>query len=175
MRLVTGFAALALCAAAASPALAWTPPAPPSKPVELSRFTGRWYEIARVPNHFEAGDDCAGPTADYADTSKGVTIVQTCHSGSPSGPAKVYRPAVQVLDTANDNRFRLSYFVFLKKDYWVLDHAPDYAWAVIGDPTGKFDWGFARRPNEAVKDEITARIKALGYDVGRLEFPKQAG
>ena len=173
MRLSVHFAALALCLAAASPALAWTPPAAPSKPVELSKFAGRWYEIARVPNHFENGDDCAGPTADYADTAKGVTIVQTCHRGSPAGPEKVYRPSVQVLDTASNNRFRLSYFVILKKDYWVLDHDPEYTWAIIGDPTGKFVWGFARKPGEAVKDEITARIKALGYDAGRLEFPKQ--
>ena len=173
MRLPIRLAALALCVFVASPALAFTPPAPPSKPVELSKFAGRWYEIARVPNHFEAGDDCAGPTADYAETAKGVSMVQTCHQGSPTGPEKVYRPSIQVLDTASNNRFRLSYFVFLKKDYWVLDHDPEYTWAIIGDPTGKFVWGFARTADEAMKTEVTARIKALGYDTERLEFPKQ--
>jgi apolipoprotein D and lipocalin family protein len=173
MRLPFRLAPLTFCVLVASPALAFAPPAPPTKPVELSKFAGRWFEIARVPNQFEKGDDCDAPTADYSEGAKGVSVVQTCHRGSPTGPEKVYRPSLQILDTASNNRFRLTYFVIFKKDYWVLDHAADYSWAVVGDPTGKFVWGFARTPGEAVKSEITSHIKALGYDVGRLEFPKQ--
>ncbi len=172
MRLFGSIFALALLVA--PPAFAYTPPPPPSKPVDIARFLGRWYEIARVPNQFERGDGCAAPTADYAQTDKGISLVQTCHRGSPTGSEKIYRPAAQILDAAN-TRFRLTYFALFDKDYWVLDHAPDYAWAIIGDPTGKFVWGFSRAPGGAVKDELVSHIKGLGYDIGRLEFPKQGG
>ena len=167
--------ALLICAAAAgSPAGAFTPAPPPAKPVELQRYIGRWYEVARVPNHFERGKDCDAPTADYVEDAKGaVTVVQTCHRNAPDGPQKVYHASARILDPGVNAKFKLTFFLVLSEEYWVLDHAPDYKWAILGDPTGKFLWLFSRQAALApgVKDAMLARAKALGYDVGRLEFP----
>jgi apolipoprotein D and lipocalin family protein len=150
---------------------------PPSKPVDLQRYYGRWYEVARVPNRFERGSACDAPTADYDQDANGsVTVVQTCHAESPSGPAKVYRAAAHILDPGVNAKFRLTFFLLLSRDYWVLDHAPDYSWAIVGDPTGKYVWLFSRRPilAPATKTALIARTKALGYDVDKLEFPNQS-
>ncbi len=155
-------------------AAAFTPAPAPTKPVELQRYVGRWYEVARVPNHFERGKGCDAPTADYLQDAKGaVTVVQTCHENAPNGPEKVYHATAQILDPGTNAKFKLTFYVLLTKEYWVLDHAQDYKWAIVGDPTGKFLWFFSRQPILAAgfKEAMLARAKALGYDTGRLEFP----
>jgi apolipoprotein D and lipocalin family protein len=158
----------------AAPAAAFTAAPAPTKPVELQRYVGRWYEVARVPNRFERGKDCDAPTADYVQDAKGaVTVVQTCHESAPTGPEKVYHATAKILDPGTNAKFKLTFYVLLSKEYWVLDHAPDYKWAIVGDPTGKFLWLFSRQPTlaQGVKEAVLARAKALGYDIGRLEFP----
>jgi apolipoprotein D and lipocalin family protein len=168
--------ALAACCFAVTAQAAFTPPAAPTKPVDLQRYAGRWYEIARVPNHFERGKNCEGSTADYTQDAKGaVTVVQTCHDNSPTGPERVYHATARILDPGMNAKLKLTFYLFLSKDYWVLDHAPDYKWAIVGDPTGKFLWLFSRQPviTPALKDALLARSKALGYDTSRLEFPIQ--
>jgi apolipoprotein D and lipocalin family protein len=142
--------------------------------VELQRYVGRWYEFARVPNRFEHGKACDAPTADYMQDPKGaVTVVQTCHENAPNGPEKTYHATAKILDPGVNAKFKLTFYVLLSKEYWVLDHAQDYKWAIVGDPTGKFLWFFSRQPvlPPGLKDAMLARAKALGYDVGRLEFP----
>jgi len=174
--LVAAVAAAAGLVSSAALAEGFIPPAAPTKPVELQHYVGKWYEIARVPNHFEHGKDCDAPTADYEQDAKGaVTVVQVCHVNTPTGPEKVYHATAKILDPGMNAKFKLTYFVFLSKEYWVLDHAPDYKWAIVGDPTGKFLWLFSRQATlpADVKDAVLARAKALGYDTGRLEFPGQ--
>ncbi len=159
---------------AAPAAQAFTAAPAPTKPVELQRYVGRWYEFARVPNRFERGKECDAPTADYVQDAKGaVTVVQTCHENTPNGPEKVYHATAKILDPGVNAKFKLTFYVLLSKEYWVLDHAQDYKWAIVGDPTGKFLWFFSRQPvlPPGLKDAMLARAKALGYDVGRLEFP----
>ena len=82
-------------------------------------------------------------------------------------------PPAKILDPGVNAKFKLTFYVLLSKEYWVLDHAQDYKWAIVGDPTGKFLWFFSRQPvlPPGLKDAMLARAKALGYDVGRLEFP----
>ncbi len=148
----------------------------PTKPVDLQRYAGRWYEVGRVPNHFERGANCEGSTADYAQDAKGaVTVVQTCHENSPTGPEKVYHATARIMDPGVNAKLKLTFYVVLSKEYWVLDHAQDYKWAIVGDPTGKFLWLFSRQAALApsLKDILLARAKALGYDTSRLEFPVQ--
>jgi apolipoprotein D and lipocalin family protein len=171
-RFMTG--ALSAVVLGFAPALASAPS--PTKPVDLQRYVGRWYEIARVPNHFEKGRECEAPTADYQQDAKGaVTVVQTCHQDSPTGPEKVYHASARILDPGANAKFKLTFYLVLSKEYWVLDHALDYKWAIVGDPTGKYLWLFSREPAlpAQLKDMIIARARSLGYDTGKLEFPAQ--
>jgi len=175
MRMFKSFicaAAFAFASLSASEAAAPSP----AKPVELQRYVGRWYEVARVPNHFENGAECQAPTADYRQDDKGaVTVVQTCHQNFPRGPRKTYHATARILDPGANAKFRLTFFLVVNKDYWVLDHADDYRWAIVGDPTGEYLWLFSRQPDASneVKNAMVARARTLGYDTHRLEFPAQ--
>ena len=166
MRVAGALAALALIAVPAS-ALAV---AQPAKPVDLARYAGRWYEIAHTANRHEA--DCVSATADYRDDGGRISVTETCRT--TAGRRKSYRPSVRILDPGTNAKLRLTFFVLINKDYWVLDHADDYSWALVGSPTGKNFWVFARTPElpEPLKAEIVARAKSLGYDTSRIVYDK---
>lgn len=160
--------------ALASAAMAGAPE--PVKPVEVARYAGRWFEIARYPNLFERGADCSAPTAEFGgESAAALTVVQTCHKGSPDGPVRTYRASGRVIDPPVNARLRLTYFLVIRRDYWVLDHADDYRWAILGDPAGRYLWVLARTPLlvGGSREEAMQRVKALGYDPARLEFPAQ--
>jgi apolipoprotein D and lipocalin family protein len=177
MRLAGCAAALGLSVSIASAAPAGAAAPSPAKAVELSRYVGRWYELARVPNQFEKGRQCDAPTADYQQSPDGaVTVVQTCHVNSPTGPARTYKAAAQILDPGTNAKFRLTFFLLLSREYWVVDHAVDYRWAIVGDPSGKYVWLLSRQPqlSPPARSALVARARQLGYDIGRLEFPDPA-
>jgi apolipoprotein D and lipocalin family protein len=94
MRFKIPFAAAAavfIAAISLTPLSAQATAPAPTKPVELKKYVGRWYEVARVPNQFEKGTNCEAPNADYEQDAKGaVTVVQTCHQKAPNGPEKTY-------------------------------------------------------------------------------------
>jgi len=148
----------------------------PTKPVDLSRYFGRWYEIARTPNQFEHGADCEAPTADYGANGKGeIHVVQTCHRGSPTGAETIYRATGHILDPGMNARLKLTYYFVISKEYRVLDFAGDYQWAIVGDSTGKFVWLLSRAPDlaAATRSAMLQRARSLGFDIARLEFPPQ--
>ena len=159
---------------------------PPTRAVAASFYSGRWYEIARIPN---AGQrDCQAPVSQFDRVSRkgdaafiGDTgefhVRQVCHRGSPKGPEKVFATRGRVLPGARNARFEMSFFGGLRKqEYWVLDTAPDGAWAIMATPGGNYVWLLSRRAvlPTAARDAAVARIRALGYRQ-TLEYPAQAG
>ena len=59
-------------------------------------------------------------------------------------------------------------------DYWVLDHAEDYSWSIVGEPSGRFLWLLSRTPDPApaVRQRILNRTAELGYDTSRLRMTR---
>ncbi len=167
-RVVLSFICAGLCAAAMSDsALAAAPE--PTKPVDITRYAGRWFEMARLHNRIE--EACISATADYIDNGTNVQAIETCRHAPPS-PDKVYHASVKVMDPGENAKLRLTFFPFVYKDYWVLDHANDYSWAILGEPSGKYLWIFTRTPEPppAERNAVLARAKALGYDTSKLIF-----
>ena len=75
------------------------PPLSTVEKVDLTRYTGRWYEIARLPQWFE--QDATTVTAEYAVRPDGkVSVVNTCHKGSPTGSLEQARGTARVVDGA---------------------------------------------------------------------------
>jgi len=138
---------------------------PPAKAVDLRAYAGRWYEYARYENRFERG--CEGVTADYAPRPNGgVTVINTCHKGAPDGPVKVARGKAKVVDGSRGAKLKVSFFGPFFGDYWVLDHADDYSWSIVGEPSGRYLWVLTReaRPDAAKAALLERRVRELGYD-----------
>jgi apolipoprotein D and lipocalin family protein len=165
-------AALSLSACVAGPSGNPNPPQP-AKTVELERYLGRWYEVARYDMRFEKG--CEGVTAEYSKRPDGlIRVLNTCRQGAVDGPVKVAEGKAKVVDTATNAKLKVSFFGPFFGDYWVLDHADDYSWSIVGEGSGKYLWLLSRKlPTQADRDALTARAKALGYDVTLLRPTQQ--
>jgi apolipoprotein D and lipocalin family protein len=149
--------------------------------VDLKRYAGTWYEIARLPNSFQ--DHCAGDvTALYSLRQDGrIDVVNRCRtsSGEMSEARGIARLATK--DGRNTKlkvRFApavLSFLPMVWGDYWILGLAPDYHWAVVGEPSRKYLWILARTPDLPASTLEQAReiAKINGYDLGALQMTAQ--
>ncbi|MDR6627640.1 lipocalin family protein [Caulobacter segnis] len=163
---------LSLSACVSGPSGNPTPPQP-AKSVELDRYLGKWYEVARYDMRFEKG--CEGVTAEYSKRTDGlIRVLNTCRKGGLDGPVKTAEGKAKVVDTTTNAKLKVSFFGPFFGDYWVLDRADDYSWAIVGEGSGKYLWLLSRRlPTPADREALAARAKALGYDVGMLRQTKQ--
>jgi apolipoprotein D and lipocalin family protein len=170
-RLFASLAALGVCLTAA-PAVAASPGQP--EKIELTSIMGRWYEVARLPNQIQRG--CTGGASDWTRTRDGFSVVQSCHKGAPDGPVAEWRAKARPADASN-TKFRMSFFGGLvSQDYQVLEHRPNEGWLILSTRDGRYLWLMSQHPTlpAAIKAEAIARIRQLGFDPGRLEFPSPA-
>ena len=169
-RLILSVAAL-FAVLAAVPAAAATDS---EQKIELTSIMGRWYEVARVPNQLQRG--CTGGASEWTRTKDGFSVVQSCHKGAPDGPLAEWRAKARVADPSN-TRFRMSFFGgLISQDYQVLDHRAAEGWLLLSTQDGKYMWLMSQKPTlpNAIKAQAIARIRQLGFDPGRLEFPLPA-
>jgi apolipoprotein D and lipocalin family protein len=149
---------------------ATAPPPPPTVPrVDLQRYAGRWYEIARLPFRIQNG--CHATTATYSGNPDGTIRVENrCLDGSFTGKERRAVGKAWVVDKATNARLKVQFFWPFRGDYWVLGLGPDYEWALVGDPARKYMWVLSRTPRlpAATYDAILALAKERGYDVARL-------
>ncbi len=169
--------ALLLATVFCLPTLALAGAPEPRKPLDLTRFMGRWYEQMRVPNLFERG--CHAAHQDWSQVATGrFMILQTCHEGSDDGPERQVHTPARLLDPVSRAKFEASFFGGLvHKRYWVLDHADDYGWMIASTDDGQFASILARRPDIAPGQvaELKARAAALGLPAAKLVFVGRSG
>jgi apolipoprotein D and lipocalin family protein len=137
--------------------------------VDLARYAGKWYEIARLPNRFQR--DCASDTtATYTLRPDGkVTVVNECRG--PDGRLKSAKGTARVASSKEPNtKLKVTFFWPFYGDYWIIDLDPEYRWAVVGEPDRKYLWILSRKPtlDEVLYSQILDRVKNQGYDIGPL-------
>lgn len=148
-------------------------PPQPAKAVVLDRYLGKWYEVARYDMRFQKG--CEGVTAEYSKRPDGlIQVLNTCRDGAVDGPVRTAEGKARVVDTASNAKLKVSFFGPFWGDYWVMDHAEDYSWSIVGEGSGQYLWLLTRQPpTDLEREALTARAKALGYDVTMLRPTKQ--
>lgn len=142
--------------------------------VDLQRYVGRWYELARFPNSFEEG--CVGVTATYGRNPDGtVSVVNRCRLKSLDGEESVANGTARVVDTATNAKLAVSFFWPFEGDYWVIALDPDYRWAIVGEPSGRYLWILSRTPQitDELKAELLTRLEAFGYNTKALYWTPQ--
>jgi apolipoprotein D and lipocalin family protein len=166
--LLLGLPAMAKSASAEEKPLATVPS------VDLQKYMGRWFEISAFPQSFEKGCHCT--VAEYSMTDKGyVKVVNTCRKGSPDGKAKVANGKAFVVEGSNNAKLRVQFFWPFRGNYWIIDLADDYTYAVVGDPSRKYLWILCRTPRmePGLYRDIVDRAANKGYDVSKLQMTDQ--
>jgi apolipoprotein D and lipocalin family protein len=137
--------------------------------VDLARYMGTWYEIARFPHRFEKG--CVAAKATYALREDGtVDVLNECRIDRLDGPEKTARGAARVVDRATNAKLKVTFFWPLYGDYWIIDLGEDYEYAVVGHPARKYLWILSRKPamNDVLYGRLLETLSTKGYDVSRL-------
>lgn len=156
---------LTVVACANAPPVNRVAEAPPvtAEKVDLARYGGLWHEAARFPNQFER--DCVAATATYTKRDDGlIGVTNVCTKAN--GARETARGRAKVADTDTNAKLKVSFFgPFFVGNYWVLDVAPDYSWALVGEGTGRYLWVLTReeRVSDQVKNDLIERLKARGY------------
>ena len=165
-----------LASAASSQTLEVTPS------VDLSRYAGKWYEIARLPNRFQ--NSCAGEViADYSLLeSNQLKVVNQCRQNN--GQTTSAEGEARLAGKSGPNsklkvRFApvwLSWLPVVWGDYWIIDLAEDYSYAAVGDPGRKTLWVLARAKtlNDTTYNKILENVKLKGFDVSKLKKMDQS-
>jgi len=146
--------------------------------VDLSRYLGKWYEIAHIPVFFQKG--CAGgTTATYTLVKEGtVGVVNQCCTSD--GQKKEARGRAWVVDKKTNAKLKVSFvsffgFYLFAGDYWIIDLGSDYEYAVVGHPSRNIGWILSRTPTlpADVLKGIGERLKAQGYDFSQFKMTNQ--
>lgn len=136
----------------------------PVASIELDRYLGTWYEIARFDHRFERG--LTQPQAEYSLREDGkISVVNT---GLKDGKEKRSTAVAKTTDTPA--LLRVSFFRPFYGDYRVLLLDEDYQYALVGGSSDDFLWILARQPqlDEETKSLILAEAQRRGYDIGKL-------
>ena len=142
--------------------------------VDISKYMGRWYEIASFPQRFQKG--CLCTTAEYTLSGKGYVIVENrCNKDSVRGKQSYIRGKAFVVKNSGNAKLMVQFFWPLKAKYWIIDLADDYSYAVVSHPNRKYLWILSRTPqmNKAVYDQIISRLKGKGFDLNKLRLTQQ--
>jgi apolipoprotein D and lipocalin family protein len=150
------------------------PPLETVSAVDIDRYAGKWYEIAKYPVVFENG--CIDVTAEYTLLEDGsVLVVNTC--GSIDGSSRDIVGSATVTDPSTNAKLSVSFFgPLFGAPYWIIDLDEDYQYAVVGDPSREFLWILSRTPSldDATLSGILGRLPQYGYDPDRLTWTVQS-
>jgi apolipoprotein D and lipocalin family protein len=141
--------------------------------VDLSKYAGEWYEIARLPASFEK--DCYATKARYTiQTDGSVRVDNSCHKGSVEGKLKQATGKAMVADPVTNAKLKVQFFWPFSGDYWILEVDPEYQYAVVGEPSRENLWILSRQPvlDKVVLNSLLQRAKAKGFDTGKLIFTR---
>jgi len=145
------------------------PPLDTVASVDLERYAGRWYEIASLPVRQQRGCSCT--TAEYSLVEEGVIrVVNTCRRG-PQGEFDSAEGKAFVVPESNNAKLRVQFFWPFRGDYWVLQLAADYSYAVVGVPSREYFWILSRTPSmdEATLQTLTRRLQEQGFDTTKMQ------
>lgn len=153
--------------------------------VDLQKYQGQWYEVARLEQRFQKG--CINSTATYSFRDDGdIRVVNECEIAGKNKRKNKRKKATGrawVKDKETNAKLRVQFVLtgiklsFLSGKYWVLDLGDKYSHVMIGDPSRDYFWLLARTPTlePQLFDELVQKAGAMGFPVEELLInPSQA-
>ena len=137
--------------------------------VDLNRYTGRWYEIARYPHRFEEG--CSSVSADYSFAEDGtISVLNQCRLVKEGGKVKKAQGRAKVVDRATNAKLKVSFFWPFYGAYWILKLDKNYQYAIVGEPSRKYVWILSRTPemDSTMYMKLVKDIERFGYNPAKL-------
>lgn len=174
--------ASALAAQASSPSTnpAVLPPLQTIATLDVARYQGTWFEIAKYPNRFQ--NQCVRNTrADYQPQANGtLQVLNRCVTAS--GETTEALGAARQVGPADSPRLQvrfapawLSFLPMVWGHYWVIDLDPDYQLVAVSEPQREYLWVLSRTPqvDATAYQALLKRLAQQGFDLQRLQLSPQ--
>ncbi len=148
--------------------------------VDLERYDGLWYEVAKFRNPFEVGCTCTTATYELlSDTS--ISVFNSCNRFLPQGPQSTSEGVAEVVDTETNAKLEVNFEgVPFPGDYWIIDLVEenpqsDYTYAVVSDPNRSTLFILSRTPNAdpEILEELYDGLEAQFYDTDEIVISPQ--
>lgn len=144
------------------------------KELDLNRYLGTWYEIARFPHSFEKG--LVGVTANYSLRADGkIRVINKGYENSLNGKLSVAEGKAKIPDKADPGKLKVSFFWIFYADYYVLELDAEYKYVMIGSSSPKYFWILSRTPqmDESTYNMLLDKARTRGYNLDKLEKVQQ--
>jgi apolipoprotein D and lipocalin family protein len=142
--------------------------------VDLQRYAGDWYEIARYPNRFQKDCDSDVHVRYTLQSSGKLNIRNECRKAN--GKPDVANGTAKVVDAKTNAKLKVTFFWPFYGDYWIIDLDPQYRYAVVGEPGRKYLWILSRAKelDRETFQHILQRVAENGYDTSKLVKTRQS-
>lgn len=149
------------------------------KNVDIKKYLGLWYEIAKLPNRFQR-NCAANTTAEYRMLQNGqIKVINSCME--ENGGRNEEEGIAKIVDYQSNAKLKVSFVSFLGKrmfwgDYWIIGLDEGYQYAVVGTPDRKYGWILSRTPELADEtlQEIYQILESKGYNPDQFQFTQQS-
>jgi apolipoprotein D and lipocalin family protein len=146
--------------------------------VDLTKYAGLWFEIAKIPNRFQKS--CArNTTAEYKLRDDGdIDVINRCIE--ENGDTNEVEGIAKVVDKKTNAKLEVSFVRILGirlfwGDYWIIGLDTDYKYAVVGTPSRKYGWILSRTPELSTGEMniIYNLLRKQGYNPKDFVITKQ--
>lgn len=135
--------------------------------VNINKYLGTWYEIARYEHFFEKG--CKNVTANYSlNEDNSLKVVNKCTKIDTN--KKSSATGIAYATNKSNSKLKVSFFRPFYGDYWVLMLDDSYKYAVVGTPSREYLWILSRTPklDKNITKEILEKLPKLGFATNKL-------
>jgi apolipoprotein D and lipocalin family protein len=134
--------------------------------VDLNRYKGTWYEIARLPNNFEKKLKCATATYELREDGK-ITVINRGNYISDPKKTDFAKGVAWVPDKSSPAKLKVRFFWPFSGDYWIMHLEKDYKYVLIGEPSFRYLWILSREKtmDEQTYQMLLKKAKDNGYNV----------
>lgn len=142
--------------------------------VDLQRYAGDWYEIARYPNRFQRDCDSDVHVRYMLQSSGKINVRNECRKAN--GKPDIANGIAKVVDTKSNAKLKVTFFWPFYGDYWIIDLDPHYRYAAVGEPGRKYLWILSRAKelDQQTYQHILQHVAENGYDTSKLVKTKQS-
>jgi len=137
--------------------------------VDIQKYAGLWYEIARLPNSFEKGLECV--TATYTVQEKGkIEVLNKGHLSEDKSQIKKIKGTAWVPNDNYPGRLKVRFFWPFSANYYIIALDKNYSVALVGTPSRKYLWILSKNKelDNKTYDDLLETAKSNGFNVENI-------
>jgi apolipoprotein D and lipocalin family protein len=137
--------------------------------VDLKRYAGTWYEIARLPNPFEKKLKCITATYTLRDDGK-IEVLNKGHYITDPAKINTAKGVAWLPDKKSPAKLKVQFFWPFSGNYWIMDLDKDYKYVLVGDPSFKYLWILCRdkKMDQETYSMLLKKAVDNGFDIKSL-------